>query len=91
MHLMEEVKNDSAGCNAEGNNIGQRIKLLAYRRRDTEGSGHHAVEEVEHGTDNYHQHCIVVLSVESTANGKAAADEVAASKGVGNVSLNHLA
>ena len=90
MHLVEKIEDNRAGCHAKGNHIGQRIEFLSYGRRYAESPCHQAIEEVKHGSYDYHQYSILVLTVEGTASCHTAADEIAASNGVRNVSFNHI-
>ena len=85
MHLVEEVEEDGAWRYAEGNHVGQRVEFLSDGRGNAEGSCHHAVEEVEHGTYDNQQDGIRILPVKGTTGCHAAANEVAAGEGIGEV------
>ena len=89
VHLVEEVEDDGAGSHSESDHIGQRVKLLADRRRHAEGPRHHAVEEIEHGSEDNHQHRPLVVPVESGARRHTSANQIAARQGIGNVNQIH--
>ena len=51
-------------------------------------TGHHTVEEVEHGTDHDEQQCQIGYTHECPIGGDAARNQVAASYGIGNMLFN---
>ena len=51
----EVAEDDGRGCEAEGDIIGQRVKLLTDGRGYMEQTGHHTVEEVKDSSHNNEQ------------------------------------
>ena len=86
----KDVEAKHRGSNAERNDIGQRVELLADRTRDVHGSGGESVEEVEDGTTKDEQTGKANLSGESEIDGEATAIEVAAGYYVGEVNQFQL-
>ena len=89
MYFVEKIEDNRAWSHTKGNYIGQRIEFLTYIGRHFEGSSNHSIEEIKHGTYDNHQHCIMVLTVKCATSSYASANEIAASKGIRNVTFNH--
>ena len=71
MDLVEEVEENAAGCDAKRDNIRQGIQLFSDGGRYSQKPCREAIEEVKGGSDENHQDCPLVLSVEGCSCGDA--------------------
>ena len=96
LHLEEQREEDHGRRHAEGDDIGQRVELLADGGGDGKQTRRHAVEEVEHGAQDDESDCPhvgggMLVGMSRTHGGDAAADEVATGDAVGDVLLHNVA
>ena len=68
---VEEVEENAAGCDAKRDNIRQGIQLFSDGGRYSQKPCREAIEEVKGGSDENHQDCPLVLSVEGCSCGDA--------------------
>ena len=84
---LDDIKAEHGRSDAKGDNIGQRVELLADRTADVQGAGRHAVEEVEHSAANDEpaSQANHFTRLQTTINSEATAQEVATGNQVGYI------
>ena len=90
MDLVEEVEENAAGCDAKRDNIRQGIQLFSDGGRYSQKPCREAIEEVKGGSDENHQDCPLVLSVEGCSCGDATRDEIATGDDVGDLAVHNV-